>query len=64
MKPIDYLAGERESGRNRLRDPRRLGDRYRDQLRIYADAVRGACGLDYLPRTELWLVRAGRVLEL
>lgn len=46
------------------RDSRRLGERYRDQLRIYAEAVRRACALEYLPRTELWLLRAGRVMEL
>jgi len=45
-------------------DPRRLEERYRNQLRIYAEAVREACGLDYLPRTELWLLRAGRAVEL
>ncbi len=37
---------------------------YGEQLRIYAEAVRDALGLDQRPRTELWLLRSGIRLEL
>ncbi len=45
-------------------DPEELRRRYSEQLRLYAEAVQRAYGLDYLPRAELWLVREGRILEI
>ena len=40
-----------------------LRDRYGRQLKVYAEAVRAARGLERRPRTELWLIRHGKILE-
>jgi ATP-dependent helicase/nuclease subunit A len=41
-----------------------LRERYGKQLAVYADAVREALELTERPRTELWLLRSGRVVGL
>jgi len=43
-------------------DAQALSERYAGQLAVYADAVREALMLDARPRTELWLLRAGRIV--
>ena len=45
-------------------DEATMRERYRDQLQVYAAAVRDAQGLERLPRTELWLLRSGAIVEL
>ena len=39
-------------------------ERYREQLRVYAEAARRALGLPAPPRTELWFLRSGRIVKL
>jgi ATP-dependent exoDNAse (exonuclease V) beta subunit len=45
-------------------DETRLRERYREQLAVYADAVRAAHGLPARPKAELWLLRAGHVIDV
>jgi ATP-dependent helicase/nuclease subunit A len=45
-------------------DEAEMRERYRDQLQVYAAAVREAQGLERLPRAELWLLRTGAIVDL
>ena len=41
-----------------------MSERYRDQLSVYARAVKQALELDSEPRSELWLLRSGVRVEI
>ena len=45
-------------------DTAAMHERYRDQLGVYARAVRQALELDDTPRAELWLLRSGQRVEI
>jgi ATP-dependent helicase/nuclease subunit A len=49
---------------DRERDPEELARVYARQLAVYADAVRHAFRLARRPRTELWMLRTGRIVVL
>jgi ATP-dependent helicase/nuclease subunit A len=49
---------------DREEDDEALRRDYAPQLRIYAEAVRAALGLDAAPRAELWHLRTGRRIGL
>ena len=49
---------------DRETDEPELQRRYGPQLAVYARAVQRACGELWPPRAELWLLRAGRCIEV
>jgi ATP-dependent helicase/nuclease subunit A len=58
----DHVVADYKTDRET--DPAKLAETYGPQLSVYARAVRKALGLTNLPRTELWLLRSGRIHPL